>query len=456
MQAARPGSVISDFVAEYSIKEPSYEETALKVARMCEISLKSQDIMHYVEQRGKKTASLRRKLQDRVQEGHQYQSKDDIKRDIVDLCGARIILHSSRDKESVKKIIYQKFTDVTAKHHPDPVITHKEAKKNEVFQNDYPPYVATHYRVRLRSEDFSKDAGLCEAESGVIEIQVTTFADHAHAKAEHSAYKSRFARDPRMAHILDLWRGVIQVYHTCDRYVGDITAQYEADDNKAFASLAKVGSYLDDFIKDKAADWVRDVPKGNSWTALWAFLNTFSDKNSQKSLEELLTENLDAESEAIYTRISGAYKPATVTVSIFLMDRLILGDYGEPGKNLKIPEYQNSHKYKILAMKSTIAWLHETFVPPVTWTYIFARPGDRKSLLRGLTWLNSPEQILFLEDQPLKPNDIAKMEFLWNWFEEQDVRHIKLAFTMAKYGMREDDHATDVLERLLYQLASFE
>lgn len=456
MQTARPESVISDFVAEYSTKQHFYAETARKVAKLCESSLKSVDIRHDVEHRGKETASLSKKLQDRMREGHQYQTKDDIKRDIIDLCGARIILHSIMDKERVKKIIFQKFTDVKAKDHPDPVVTRKEARKREGFQNEFDPYDATHYRVRLRSEDLSQDPDLCEAESGIIEIQVTTSEDHAHAKAQHSAYKADFAPDTSLASILDLWKGDIKLNHAFRRHVMNIIAQKEAQDNEAFASLSKVGSYVDDFIKDKAAEWVRDIPKGHSWTALWKFLNTFSDKNSQKALEALLIENLDAESESEYKRISGEYKLATVTVSIFLMDRLILGDYGESGKDPKNVECHDPHKYKILAMKSTVYWLDEIFVPSVTWKYIFTRPGDRKSLLQSLTWLNSPEQSYFLENQSLKQNDIAKMNFLWKWFEEQDARHIRLTFRMAKYGMREDHHASDVLEQFLYQLASLE
>ncbi|KAJ5642351.1 RelA/SpoT [Penicillium lividum] len=456
MQAARAESVISAFVAEYPAKRPFYQRTAQKVEEICHDALDCEGILHKTKSRGKKTDSLREKLLERTEEGHHYQTEDDIKDDIVDLAGARIILDSSVDKERVRKIISQRFQMMKTKNHPDPVVTRKEARKREGYKKVFPGYVATHYRVRLKSEDLLDVLDLGEAGTGVIEIQVRTFADDVHAEEEHEAYKSKFAPDLKSAPILDLLSGVAQLFNAIDGEAKGRRSKTKGKENRAFTSIDQLGNFLDKFIKDKAAAWVRAEWKGNSWTPLFAFLSTFTEKNTQISLEALLNDNFDAESESVYRRISRVYTLVKPTLNIFLMDRILLGDFEEPAQPLKLPEDCDSHIYKILTMRSTIIWLHKTFlpsIPSISWTWIFDVSGNQESLLQSLIWLDGPQKDRFLNGQPLPAGDIVKLDFLWNWFEEQKARHVRLAFTMAKHGMRRDkDRTENVFEDLINEL----
>lgn len=453
MQAARPESVISAFVAEYSTKRTFYKKTAIKAAKICEAALTREEIGHRTQNRAKDLDSLSKKIQDRVQEGHQYQTIDDIKNDIGDICAARIILDSWMDAKRVKDILHQRFEVVKVKDLPDTTITRKEARKSEVYQKMFPPYVATHYHVRLKTEYLSKDLNLREAEKGIIEIQVKDFVHHAHAEQEHSAYKSNSASDPKVTIKFDLWSGAAQFVQLCEKQACEMMVQQEAEKDKPFTSLDEVGCHVNDFIRDKAPGWVQGACKGNSWTPMWAFLETFSEMNTHGLLDELLMGIFDANSETLYSRISASYEPTIMTLNIFIMDRVLLGDYREPRQALETPQHPDAHEFKILTMRSTIIWLDKTFVPQMTWTCIFGECGHRESLLQSLTWLNCPKQKCFSSDQPLTASDISKMNFLWSWLEENEVRHIRLAFTMAKIGMRRDrDQPIKAFEGLLHSL----
>ncbi|KAJ5991854.1 RelA/SpoT [Penicillium sp. IBT 35674x] len=450
MQAARPESVISAFVAEYSTKRTFYEKTAIKAAKICEAALNREGIGHKeTEHRAKEIVSLTKKLHGRVQKGHQYQTIDDIKSDITDICAARIILDSWMDEKKVKNILHQKFEVVKIKHLPDTIITRKEAGESELYRKKFSSYVATHYLVRLKSGYLSKDPDVREAETGIIEIQVKDFVHHAHAVQEHSAYKLDSAPDPEEEIVFDFWMGAAELFELSEKQARDMIAQKEAP----FNTIDEVGVYLDKFISKRAAGWVKNAPRGNSWTPLWAFLNAFSKMNTHRLLEELLVGIFDAESESLFSRMSASYEPATVTLNIFIMDRILLGDCGKLRQVLGAPQHRDSHEYKILTMRNTIMWLDKTFVPRMTWTCIFGECGHQESLLQSLTWLNCPKQKRFLSDQPLTVSDISKMNFLWSWLEEHDVRHIRLAFTMAKIGMqRRHDQPDKAFEGLLHSL----
>ncbi|KAJ5764903.1 RelA/SpoT [Penicillium odoratum] len=450
MLAARPESVISAFVAEYPAKRPFYQRTAKKVEEICHDALDCEGISHRPKSRAKKTDSLREKLLERAEEGHHYQTEEDIQDDIVDLAGVRIVLDTAVDKERVENIISRRFQMVKTKNHPDPDVTRKEARKREGYKKVFPAYVATHYRVRLKSEDLLDVLDLGEAGTGVIEIQVRTFVDDVHAEEEHEAYKSKSAPDPKMAPILDALSGAAQLFNALDGQAKGRRSKSKGKENRAFTSIDQLGNFLDKFIKDKAAAWVRAERKGNSWTPLFAFLSTFTDKNTQLSLEALLSDNLDAESESVYRRISRVYTLAKPTLNIFLMDRILLEDFGEPAQPLKMPEDCDSHIYKILTMKSTIIWLHKIFLPSESWTWIFADSGNQESLLQSLKWLDGPQKDRF--GQPLLSSDVVKLDFLWNWFEDQEARHMRLAFTMAKHGMRRDKDRTQIFDVLINAL----
>lgn len=452
MQAARPESVISAFVAEYSTKRTFYEKTAMKAAKICEAALKREGIEHKTRHRAKAIDSLTTKLQRRVQKGHQYQTIDDIKSDISDICGARIILDSWMDEKRVKNILHQKFEVVEIKHLPDTMITRKEDGESEVYRKKFSSYVGTHYLVRLKSGYLSKDFSFREAETGIIEIQVKDFVHNAHAEQEHSAYKLDSVQDPEEEIVFDFWMGAAELFELSEKQARDMLAQKEAP----FTTIDEVGVYLDKFIGRRAAAWVKKAPRGNSWTPLWEFLKAFSKMNTHRLLEELLVGIFDADSESLFLRTSTSYEPAIVTLNIFIMDRILLGNYGKLRQALDAPQHRDSHEYKILTMRNTIIWLDKTFVPRMTWTWIFGECGHRESLLQSLTWLNCPKQKRFLSDQPLKASDISKMNFLWRWLEENDVRHIRLAFTMAKIGMqRVHDQPDKAFEGLLHLLEDF-
>jgi ppGpp synthetase/RelA/SpoT-type nucleotidyltranferase len=133
----------------------------------------------------KSLSRLAEKIRQRS-EAKNYQSVDDIFKDVVDLAGIRIALYFPGEGSQVDKVIRLLFMLES-----DPKVFPQEPKSEDKpkpeasaqYSKRFSGYSATHYRVYLR------ESSMNEAEkryaSALIEIQVASVLMHAWAEVEH-------------------------------------------------------------------------------------------------------------------------------------------------------------------------------------------------------------------------------------------------------------------------------
>lgn len=97
-----------------------YQAMAEEVERILDIKLKEEGIQFKLSARAKSKKNLREKLKVRYEEKH-YETFEDIKKDVVDLAGVRIILYmpTKEDNARVKKVVQEEWGhEVKAVNHP--------------------------------------------------------------------------------------------------------------------------------------------------------------------------------------------------------------------------------------------------------------------------------------------------------------------------------------------------
>lgn len=138
-------SVASLFVQQYCENDRDHYREILKaVVEICDQVLTSQDIHHAIQSRLKDPVSLQGKLAKfERKRGFPYKTIEDIKRDIIDLAGVRILVHVPSDRMKASELLKDAFVVRKAFDHPKD----DEAKGGQ--QKDQ-GYVATHLHVFLK------------------------------------------------------------------------------------------------------------------------------------------------------------------------------------------------------------------------------------------------------------------------------------------------------------------
>ena len=131
--------------------------------------------MALVTSRVKDPGRLKEKLINRNRE-KKYKDSKDIYSDIVDLIGLRVALYFPNDASRVETIIKSQFKIDIIKNFP------QNREQNEVYNNRFEGYSATHYRILYSFEN----------KEYKVEIQVASLLMHAWAEVEHDlAYKQK-------------------------------------------------------------------------------------------------------------------------------------------------------------------------------------------------------------------------------------------------------------------------
>ncbi|CAL5866209.1 uncharacterized protein PFLUO_LOCUS416, partial [Penicillium psychrofluorescens] len=202
-----------------------------------------------------------------------------------------------------------------------------------------------------------------------------------------------------------------------------------AKENRILKSLDEVGSFLQKWLEEHHGAWFQDQTAG-SCTSLFNFLET-RNMSTRRELRQVLEETFSCNSEAAYSSLASQYPTGSLTLVIFIMDRLLLTDDESDSPDSFTGNDHKTHVWKLRAMMSTIVWLDRLFVPPLKWQQVFA--AQNQKFLRGaFFWLNSSRQGFFLEGSLLGQDDIVILDELWSWFEHQTDRQIRLTFAMSK------------------------
>ncbi|MDF2840390.1 MAG: hypothetical protein K0Q99_1162 [Clostridia bacterium] len=198
-------NVIETFITQYTKEYDYFYELAKKVAGICETLLQRNAIHAIVTFRAKRPDSLKEKLIKR-NESKNYQSIDQIYKDIADLAGVRIATYFPGDRGEIARLIEAEFVTEKAKYFPN---LENATPFNYSYKRRFAGYDAIHYRVRIkdvRLEDSKKRFSQSQ-----VEIQIASALMHAWAEVEHDlAYKPKVGSLSEEEHrILDELNGMV-------------------------------------------------------------------------------------------------------------------------------------------------------------------------------------------------------------------------------------------------------
>jgi ppGpp synthetase/RelA/SpoT-type nucleotidyltranferase len=207
-----------------------YEQLAKFAADLIEerISVENDDNSDFkldakVSHRAKSPTSLREKLKMRDEEKH-YQSHKEIRNDIVDLAGARIILYmpSQEQRDGAERIIREIWPKAERKSHEgsrhrlEDLQSEEEGNKSQQLKKHrrlHLGYRAIHYRVQMLKDQAPKNGPYRWKSYDKVEIQIISALSHAWAEAGHEVqYKSWAYGEPTLQEerILDALNGLVQ------------------------------------------------------------------------------------------------------------------------------------------------------------------------------------------------------------------------------------------------------
>jgi putative GTP pyrophosphokinase len=162
-------SEIDQFVSQYLLKRPLYEELTTRLVELLKSLLNTCKVdVHLIESRTKDVESFREKI------GRSSKQYTDPLKEVTDLAGIRIIMYYEKDIEKVCELIENEFG----------VDTVNSLDKKNILKPEEFGYQSIHFIAELSSSrcilpEWSHLAGL------QVEIQVRTVLQHAWAAISH-------------------------------------------------------------------------------------------------------------------------------------------------------------------------------------------------------------------------------------------------------------------------------
>ena len=248
--------LIADFMKEFREKRPQYEELCHRAAQMVDGLIKQKGIMAIVTSRVKDPDRLQEKLIRRDQEeGKNYQSFEDIYKNIPDLMGIRVALYFPNDAQKIAGILTPQFEIVRTKVYPAPIDEYDDyraqgftAYKRRVYpgyeERRFDGYCAIHHHIRF--------AGESDGFVPVIEIQVASLLMHAWSEVEHDlAYKNKMGKVSREEYeVLDEINGLVLAGEIALRRLDQLSRQRIEQESGPIASHYILQTYLDKWQDD--------------------------------------------------------------------------------------------------------------------------------------------------------------------------------------------------------------
>jgi ppGpp synthetase/RelA/SpoT-type nucleotidyltranferase len=198
-------NVIETFILQYTKEYDYFYELAKKVAGICETLLQRNAIHAVVTYRAKRPDSLKEKLIKR-NESKNYESIEQIYKDIADLAGVRIATYFPGDRGEIARLIEAEFVTEKAKYFPNP---ENATPFMFNYKRKFAGYDAIHYRVRIK--DVRLEGSKKRFSQSQVEIQIASALMHAWAEVEHDlAYKPKVGSLSEEEHrILDELNGMV-------------------------------------------------------------------------------------------------------------------------------------------------------------------------------------------------------------------------------------------------------
>lgn len=290
--------VIDDFIKQYNKEFDFYQKLAQIISSKIEDQLIKRGIKAIVTNRAKRPDRLKEKLLKRNEE-KKYQTVNDIFNDIVDLAGIRVSLYFPSDRDVIDEIITELFQIEKKKVFPGEAHTPKYTKR-------FSGYWATHYRVKLKSNDLTK-----RYDDTLAEVQIASVLMHAWSEVEHDLVYKPFSGELSKEElaILDEINGLVlsgeialerlqSAMADRTKQKPDITNKYELTNfllnfiDKEYKNQIKIG---DTYLLNNYLNTIKKVDT-NAFISFIDKINVNSeDSVTDQLLNMLLVENYDAD-----------------------------------------------------------------------------------------------------------------------------------------------------------------
>ncbi|KAJ5539537.1 RelA/SpoT [Penicillium frequentans] len=422
-------SLITRFVKQYDVDH--YTKLAATVADLCQQALLQEGVVHSVSSRGKERESLRKKLEQREpKRAHPYRTNQEIKDDIIDFAGVRIIIEHWADRGTRRDAM-------TLYWAIELIITLSTWKvvNSPGHEDDTPG-------------------------RGLIEIQVQSTLLARWAESDHdSQYKPN--RKPSDVQIIGLKaaRRLVDVLEDNYPCVEENMVLETVQPKPPFTTPEVGCGGLRSWIEFHAEERVGDKDRESSG-ALPEYMDC-QHSNSGESLHKFLQDTIGNTSEVEYSAIANEYGAIRLDLVIYIMDCDLLK------KSNTMPELlsgtcQREHLGKIPVITSTNIWMNGLFFPSRGWHRLFMSYEDRSVLQKDFSWLARTTRQKFMgavEGYLLNEEKVGNLNALWSWFERRCERPIKLAFTISRQGVvkymsMESKELVSALELLIVTLTA--
>jgi ppGpp synthetase/RelA/SpoT-type nucleotidyltranferase len=407
--------VISDFLNEWNIYSPYYQNFAEAVAGKCRRALKSQILDHEVTSRVKERESLAGKLNRRCKlNTYLYRDKESILHDIQDLAGVRIVVNSSTDKTVVHSILQQEL-DIE-KYPPKP------DTPTGGFDREYKWYSADHYVARRKKQDLELQSF---GEDTRVEIQVRLRFRNAFAEVPR-------ARPPTLKQhrFMDYIAGLASISDGLRDWVRDEGDQQKEFDGVPFENIHQLGVCLSKLIAQDPGNnqEEEDIGPLKGLQRLLKFLGLDNSSSLRDIYSQLESIPLD-EKETIIE----SYRNIQPAVSVRMMDFLVFS--AESTSHSHEHDIDQFTARDILAVIiSTFIWLNELFSPASAW--------QRKLLSRGyryghevkhndITWLVTTRLGELRYSKTISTEDEERLRRIARWFSHHIERPVQLAYSIS-------------------------
>ena len=285
---------IETFMDQFEKDRPAYEEHCHRAEQMVDGLIKQKGIMGIVTSRVKDPERLREKLIKRDQEGRNYQTPEDIARDITDLMGIRVALYFPGDAQKIAGLLTPQFEIVLSKEFPARVDEFDEyrdqgfiAYKRRVYpgydERRFDGYCAIHHHIR-----FAHGEGESPEFNPIIEIQVASLLMHAWSEVEHDlAYKNKMGKVSREEYeVLDEINGLVLAGEIALRRLDRLSRKRIEQENSPIASHYILQTYLDKW-QDDHGQGGRDLGNVETLFKLYQMKNMLSRAQVDTELSRL-------------------------------------------------------------------------------------------------------------------------------------------------------------------------
>ncbi|KAJ5748337.1 uncharacterized protein N7511_010033 [Penicillium nucicola] len=257
-------SIIEQFIQDYEAGFQFYLNLAAYAETKCRKALQESGIPAVITSRAKNPERLLVKLLQRNTEKN-YQSVEEISRDLADLIGVRMALYFPDQEKQIEGIMRRVFQIKDLKRHDKTLV----AVENKPFQTDalqtsivptegpytarFHGYRATHFRVKVRSDEFGESPDP-RFDQTMIEVQVASLLMHAWSEVNHDlAYKTlngQLSKDE-----LRMLDGINGLVLTGEVLLGQLKASVEsriATQKRHFSNHFELGSFVQQYAPYQA------------------------------------------------------------------------------------------------------------------------------------------------------------------------------------------------------------